>query len=151
MVQIVEERHSGMVNKFLGDGFVALFGVGDEAGVVAHPDRAVSAGRDMLAALLELNRTLADAGKSPLAIGIGIHTGVAIVGSVGSPKRLEFTAIGSTVNLASRVEGLTKGLGEDMILTEDTFNALSRRDGLKHLAPQQIRGLDRPVSIYGLS
>jgi adenylate cyclase len=151
MVQVVEERHSGMINKFLGDGFIALFGVGDDAGAVPHPDRAVAAGRDMLAVLLELNRTLVEAGKSPLAIGIGIHTGVAIVGSVGSPKRLEFTAIGSTVNLASRVEGLTKGLGEDMILTEDTFNALTRRDGLKHLPPQAIRGLERPVAVYALS
>jgi adenylate cyclase len=151
MVQVVEERHVGMVNKFLGDGFIAIFGIGDDDHELPHAERAVRAGREMLSSLVDLNRRLMEAGKQPLAIGIGIHTGLAIVGSVGSPQRLEFTAIGNTVNLASRVEGLTKGLGVTMLVTEDTFRQLRSPDGLKELPPQPIRGLDQPVSLYGFS
>ena len=92
MVQVVEERHGGMINKFLGDGFLALFGVGGTSD--AHADAAIAAGREMLSSLAQLNRDLALEGERALAIGIGIHTGMAIVGSIGSPERLEYTAIG---------------------------------------------------------
>lgn len=150
MVQVVEEHHGGMVNKFLGDGFIALFGIGDHLDATLHADRALAAGREMLVALVDLNERLKADGKQPLAIGIGLHTGPAIVGSIGSPQRLEFTAIGSAVNLASRIESLTKTVGETLLLTAATHDALRRREGLKELPPQPVRGLDRPVGVYGL-
>jgi len=148
MVQVVEERHGGMVNKFLGDGFLALFGVGGTS--EAHADAALAAGRDMLRSLAQLNRELALGGERALAIGIGIHTGPAIVGSIGSPKRLEYTAIGSTVNFASRIQGLTKVLGTQLLVTESTRNQLHTGLILKEYPPQRVRGLDRLVKVFSV-
>ena len=148
MVQVVEERHGGMVNKFLGDGFLALFGVGGTA--KAHADAALAAGRDMLHSLVQLNRELALDGEGALAIGIGIHTGPAIVGSIGSPNRLEYTAIGNTVNFASRIEGLTKVLGTELLLTESTKSHLNAGLALKEYPPQWVRGLKTPVRVFSV-
>jgi adenylate cyclase len=149
MVQVVEARHGGMVNKFLGDGFLALFGVGGS--LASHADAALEAGRDMLRSLAQLNQDLALEGKGALAIGVGIHTGPAIVGSFGSPERLEYTAIGSTVNFASRIEHLTKVLGTPLLLSQSTRRRL--RSGLlfKEFPPQQVRGLDEPVKLFSLA
>ena len=148
MVQVVEERHGGMVNKFLGDGFLALFGVGGTS--TAHADAALAAGRDMLCSLAQLNRDLALAGERALSIGIGIHTGPAIVGSIGSPERLEYTAIGNTVNFASRIEGLTKLLGTSLLVTESTRHQLREGSLLNELPPQWVRGLDQPITVFSV-
>jgi adenylate cyclase len=149
MVQIVEEKHDGMVNKFLGDGFLALFGVGRPS--IPHADSALAAGRDMLCSLTQLNKDLAFSGERELAIGIGIHTGRAIVGSIGSPERLEYTAIGTTVNFASRIEPLTKLLGTPLLFTESTKLQL-RSDLLLHEFPAQwVRGLDKPIKVFSVA
>lgn len=145
MVHVVEERNGGLINKFLGDGFMALFGVfGDDE----HAETAVKCGRDILSRLAELNEQLKANGRAPFAIGIGVHTGPAVVGSIGSPQRLEFTAIGNTVNIAARVENLTKDLGISFLLTEATANCLPRSEQLRALTPQAIRGVDARVPIY---
>jgi adenylate cyclase len=94
MVEIVEQRHGGIVNKFLGDGLMALFS--DWTGRADHADAAADAGREMLDRLAAINARIAARGHPPLAIGVGIHTGRAVVGSIGSPRRLEYTAIGDT-------------------------------------------------------
>src|SRR5207237_7512815 len=88
-VRVVEEEHRGMVNKYLGDGFMAIFGAGDSGS--NHARDAVSAGRGILAAVNELNEKFSVQGRAPIQIGIGIHSGPSIVGSIGSPERLEFT------------------------------------------------------------
>jgi adenylate cyclase len=148
MVQVVEERHGGMVNKFLGDGFLALFGVGGS--LKAHADAAVAAALEMLHSLPRLNRELALGGEATLAIGIGIDTGPAIVGSIGSPNRLEYTAIGSTVNFASRVQGLTKELGTQLLVTESTRNRLNAGVAFKDYPPQTIRGVEGAVKVFSI-
>ena len=148
MVQVVEERHGGMVNKFLGDGFLALFGVGGS--LKAHADSAVAAALDMLHALPRLNRELALRGEAALAIGIGNRTGPAIVGSIGLPNRLEYTAIGSTVNFASRVEGLTKELGTQVLVTESTRNRLNAGVAFMDHPPQTIRGVAGAVKVFSV-
>ena len=148
MVQVVEERHGGMVNKFLGDGFLALFGVGGS--LKTHADAALAAALDMLHALPLLNRELALRGEGGLAIGIGIHTGPAIVGSIGSANRLEYTAIGSTVNFASRIEGLTKELGTRLLVTESTRNLLNAGVALMDYPPQRIRGVEGAVKVFSV-
>jgi adenylate cyclase len=148
MVQVVEERHGGMINKFLGDGFLALFGVGGNSS--AHADAAVAAGRDMLDTLAQLNRELGLEGEAALAIGIGIHTGPAIVGSIGSPNRLEYTAIGSTVNFASRVESLTKELGVQLLFTDVTRNQLKPGFTFKEYPPQRLRGAKSAVKVFSV-
>ena len=104
----------------------------------------------MLRSLERLNRDLALEGKPTLAIGVGIHTGPAIVGSVGSPERLEYTAIGSTVNFASRVEHLTKLLGTPILLSETTRSQLRGELRFKEFPPQQVRGLDEPVKVFSV-
>jgi adenylate cyclase len=148
MVEVVEGQHGGMINKFLGDGFMALFGVGaDTAG--DHAMRAVRSGFEMLRALAELNARLQEEKREPFRVGIGIHTGPAVVGSIGSPERLEFTAIGTTVNVAARVEQLTKNLSVSLLVTESTVAKLGDTVSLKDLGPQEIRGLDAAMKVFG--
>lgn len=148
MVDIVESEHGGMVNKYLGDGFMALFGVGDER--PDHADAALQAGADMLVQLRGLNERFHQRGIAPLGIGVGIHTGLALVGSIGSASRLEFTAIGDTVNVASRVESLTKPVGVPLLITTATRDALTRKWELVECAPQQVKGVAKPLVTYTL-
>jgi Adenylate and Guanylate cyclase catalytic domain len=130
----------------ISDGFMALFGIGVDA--ANHADEALATGRDMLSALEELNTRLLRENREPIAIGIGIHTGPAIVGSIGSPERLEFTAIGSAVNIASRVEGLTKTVDRSLLLTEATAMHLLDKAALENLPPQTVPGVEKPIQIY---
>lgn len=149
MVRVVETDHNGIINKFLGDGFMALFGIGDDA--ANHADEALATGRDMLRALEELNTRLLVEGRERTAIGIGIHTGLAIVGSIGSPERLEFTAIGNAVNIASRIEALTKTVQRPLLLTEGTAQHLKERMELEEFPPQAVRGVEEPMRVYSIN
>jgi len=148
-VRVVEEQHDGMIQKYLGDGFIALFGIGAQS-TTNHAQDAFDAGRGILRALTSLNKNFAAQRRAPLAIGIGIHSGPAVVGSIGSPQRLEFTAIGSTVNLASRIESLTKQLGAPLLLTAACCERLQNKSELIDLPPQEIRGVDEPVKLFAL-
>jgi adenylate cyclase len=105
-----------------------------------HADAAVAAGREMLARLEAINDRLRSSGEPALAIGVGIHTGRAVVGSIGSPRRLEYTAIGDTVNVAARVESLTKVVGAPLLLTEATRRALRAPPPLESLPRQPVHG-----------
>jgi adenylate cyclase len=143
------EDNGGSINKFLGDGFMALFGV--RRGVAQHADLAVRAALKLLAGLKELNRELDQEGQAPLAIGVGIHTGPALVGCVGATLadsdggkrvRREFTAIGKTVNLAQRLEQLTKQCCGPILLSEATRQALTQPVALTPLGPQTILDLE---------
>jgi adenylate cyclase len=138
MVRVVEKRHGGMINKYLGDGFMALFGAaGTDA---AHALHAVETAREILA----------QAGQ-PFRIGIGIHTGVAIVGNIGSESRLEYTAIGDTVNLASRVEGMTKALETPLLFTRSTARLLPSHVVIVERGAHAIRGVEEPVELLSLA
>ncbi len=146
MVRAVEEHHSGMVNKFLGDGFMALFGAG--ATTETHADEALHAARELQLQLEMLNIRLQERGDAPLAIGIGLHTGPAIIGSIGSPERLEFTAIGNTVNVASRIEALTKTLEARLLLSDATRAALGGAVELREFPPQMVKGVAAPIRVW---
>jgi adenylate cyclase len=144
MVGIVD-RHNGIINKFLGDGFLALFGapLADPAAAA----NALAAGRDMLLAVDDWNRLRPD---QALRIGIGIHIGDAVTGTVGSPQRKEYTVIGDTVNLAARLEQLTKETGS-RLLVSDALRELAVAGGATDLGPMAIRGYDEAVRVWRLA
>ena len=146
MVQVVEIEHGGMINKFLGDGFMALFGVdGDQRD---HADKALAAGHDLQRRLERLNSDSSRRGEQPIQVGIGINSGRVIVGSIGSPDRMEFTVIGSTVNIASRIQALNKTLGTTLLLSRATRDALRQPLALHALPVQCIEGIERPLETF---
>ena len=147
-VRAVEEEHRGMVNKYLGDGFMAIFGAGDSGS--NHACDAVSAGCEILRAVKGLNDELAAKERAPIQIGIGIHSGPAIVGSVGSPQRLEFTAMGNTVNVASRIQGLTKTVGRPLLVTAAVRDRAGDSFVFEELPPQEVRGIEGRVMIFAV-
>src|SRR5262245_1866553 len=144
MIEAVD-RNGGFINKFLGGGFMAIFGAPlDDPAAARH---AVAAAREMLA---EIDRRgLAD-GAFPLRVGIGLHVGPAVTGNVGSPRRKEFTAIGDTVNLAARLEQLTKEHGARLIVSEAVMNALRSSTGGTPLGAVAVRGYAEPERIWRL-
>ena len=142
MVEIVD-RHHGIVNKFLGDGFLALFGAPLEDPKAA--DNALASARAMLTAVDDWNRRRPD---RMLRVGIGIHTGQAVTGTVGSPQRKEYTVIGDTVNLAARLEQLTKDTGARLLVSSSVHDAASGADGAADLGPLEVRGYDEAVRVW---
>lgn len=109
--------HGGTVDKFMGDGMLAVFGALNP--LPGHADEALRAALDIRATLAKLNTGL-PTGKSPLRVGVGIHSGPLVVGCVGGGERLEFTVIGDTVNTASRIEAATKDHDVDILVSETT-------------------------------
>ncbi|EJN12161.1 family 3 adenylate cyclase [Bradyrhizobium sp. YR681] len=139
------DREGGIVNKFLGDGFLALFGAPLEASDAAH--RAVAAGRQMLAAMDRINAET----SWPLRIGVGIHFGEVVAGNIGSPRRKEYTVIGDTVNFASRLEALNKEFGTQLLISASVREALGRDgDDAVSLGEVEVRGYDQPVAVFQL-
>ena len=133
------------LDKYLGDGLVAYFNA-----PVTQEDHAVRAYRcslDMLAGLKELNEERAKDGGAPLEMGIGIHTGMAIVGDIGAPHRREFTAIGSSVNVASRLEGLTKNLGHPIVISSAPRELVEEGEWID-LGGRTVRGGSEPIELY---
>jgi adenylate cyclase len=139
------DRHGGIVNKFLGDGFLALFGAPLEAPDPAH--RAVAAAREML----EANARANEATSWPLRIGIGIHLGEVVAGNIGSPRRKEYTVIGDTVNFASRLEALNKDFNSQFLISEAVRDALGEACGdAVSLGEVEVRGYERPMAVWRL-
>jgi adenylate cyclase len=149
MVDAVEGENGGMINKFLGDGFMALFGIGKDDR--NHADQALAAARSIQRTLHELNAQRAARSEDPIQIGIGINTGPAIVGSIGSPERMEFTVIGNTVNVASRIEALNKTLSTSLLVSRSTREALQVSTELRALPPQPVKGVDELVEVFTLA
>jgi adenylate cyclase len=144
LVEILD-RHGGIVNKFLGDGFLALFGAPFDAEDPAH--RAVAAARDMLVAMGRINRD----SSWPLRIGIGIHFGEVVAGNIGSPRRKEYTVIGDTVNFASRLEALNKEFGSQLLISTAVREALGEDGGdAVALGEVPVRGYEQPMMVWQL-
>jgi adenylate cyclase len=140
--------HRGHVAKFIGDGLLALFGALDlnpwQANDAAHAALA------MAAALDDYNRTLAAEGLPPLRFGVGIHRGSAVAGIVGSDELIEFTAIGRNVNLAARVEALTRSHQVSILVTSEVKEVLDPRFVLRELPPRVVKGFAEPVVTYAV-
>jgi class 3 adenylate cyclase len=136
----------GTVDKFLGDGIMAFFGAPQRLENPCVP--ASCAARDMLRRVSRLNAALAQHGVPPIAIGIGLHVGDAVVGNMGSEARHNYTAIGDTVNVASRLEGLTVDVDYPLVCSADVFGMVEDRAGFVKLGAKPIKG-HHPVEIYG--
>jgi adenylate cyclase len=145
MSQIVK-GHDGVVGKFLGDGMMAFWGAPDRD--PDHAIRAVKAAADMRRGLVELNRLREQDGEPPIRIGIGIHTGTVAAGMLGGSLQSEYTVIGDAVNVASRIEGLTKTHEVDILISETTWTLLGGAMEGARLASETIRGRKEPVVLY---
>jgi adenylate cyclase len=145
MVDVVLS-HRGVLDKFIGDAVMALFGVPFNGEHDA--DDAVKVANAMFVALRELNQERRQAGKAPIDIGVGIATGVVVVGNIGSTKRMEYTAIGDSVNLASRLESATKFYGARILISESTRAELANKALLREIDRLRVQGKHEPVAIY---
>lgn len=144
MVDIVF-AHNGILDKYIGDMIMAVFG--SVRSSQQDAENAVTVGSRMMMALRELNARRTPAGHEPIAIGIGISTGGVVAGSIGSPKRLEYTVIGDRVNLAERLQNANKYYGTDVLICETTVARLARPLRLRELDLIRVRGRQAPVSI----
>ena len=148
MIEIIFRNH-GTLDKFLGDGLMVEFGAPLE-----DPEQevhAVTAALEMQRELQTMNAEWEKIGRPRFDIGIGIHTGYAIVGNVGSEQRIEYTAIGDTVNIASRLQTSTKTLHTPILLSEATFSALPQgMFKFKNLGPIPVIGREKEITAYAI-
>jgi adenylate cyclase len=147
MVEVLM-RHNGTIDKFLGDGLMVIFGAPvDDPYQEQH---AVSAAVEMQQELSKLSKEWEANGRQPIKMGIGINSGAAIVGNIGSEDRMEYTAVGDTVNLAARLESATKELGLDIAVSEQTYAAIRPLFQWKPAGTIAIRGRTEPVRAYSV-
>jgi adenylate cyclase len=142
----VLSNRSGIIDKYVGDAVMAVFGLPFPSD--ADAQNAVQAACDMQQVLGLLNQRRAAASEGLIRIGVGIATGSVIAGNIGSPKRMDFTVIGDPVNLASRIEGLTKLYGADILICEETRRRLTAPLKLRQLDVVRVRGQNRTTTLY---
>jgi adenylate cyclase len=136
----------GMVNDFIGDAILAVFGAPlDDA---EHARHAILSALAMVETLARLNQRWSSEGLPPLRMGVGIHTGEVFAGNVGRAGKVKYAVVGDTVNLASRVEGLNKDLGTTMLVTEATYRAAGLDLEVKDRGPMNVKGREEPVRVY---
>jgi adenylate cyclase len=145
MVEVIFTR-GGMLDKYMGDGLMAIFG----APVVgaADADNALAVANEMIRALGLFNTSRTERGFEPIEIGIGLATGEVLAGSVGPSKRMEYTAIGNNVNLAARLESANKYYGTAVLLAATTVDGLKSPSVLRRLDLIQAKGISQPTWIY---
>jgi adenylate cyclase len=138
--------HGGLVLQYIGDEIEAVFGAPISAS--DHADRALAAAREMRGRLAALNTRRATAGRIALRNGIGVHTGTVLAGNIGSAERLTYSLVGDAVNLASRIQGLNKELGTDILVSEATRRTLTNGGGLEAMPALRVKGKSVEVSVY---
>ncbi|MBI2174054.1 MAG: adenylate/guanylate cyclase domain-containing protein, partial [Candidatus Omnitrophica bacterium] len=142
----VIEKNGGHVNKFIGDAVFAIFGAPDRN--PWHRLDAVRAALALRAALRETNARRERENRPTLKMGIGLHAGEAVVGLIGSRTRAEFTAMGDTVNVASRLESMCKERNADLLISGAVAESLDASFGAVELEPAQVRGRAEPVRLF---
>jgi adenylate cyclase len=138
----------GTIDKYMGDAIMALFG----APLVQpdHPQLACRAALEMVASLEAMNREWADQGRPPLRVGVGVNSGPVAVGNMGSDRLFDYTAIGDNVNLASRLEGLNKYYGTNILISDTTAQSLNNGFILRDIDLVQVMGKAQAAHIYEL-
>ncbi|MBN8221278.1 MAG: HAMP domain-containing protein [Spirochaetes bacterium] len=147
MVKIIGD-HNGIVDKFIGDAIMAVWGVPESKGNDAL--NAVNATIEMRTALLEFNKGRGSAKKPIIKIGCGLNTGPVLAGQIGSEDRLDYTVIGDAVNLASRVETLNKPFGTDILISEDTYQIVKNDFDCEPMQKIKVKGKSEPQQIYAV-
>ncbi len=138
-------KYEGVVDKFIGDALMAVFGT-----PISRSDdavRAVRAGIAMLKRLVELNSSWHDQ-HIELRVGIAIHSGDVVAGNIGSERRMDYTVIGETVNMAARIENLNKRFHTTMLISEATCCELDNQIELRFVAETTVRGMSRPIRLF---
>lgn len=141
-------KYKGTLDKYIGDALMGVFG--SPLPLEDHAWRAVQTALEMRSNLAEFNASRQVLHKSPIRIGIGIHSGEAISGNIGHQRRMEFTVIGDDVNLASRLEGTSKLYGCDIAIGGNTYQACADRILVRELDIVRVKGKIQPVTIYEL-
>ena len=139
-------RHKGLVLQFIGDEIEAVFGV--PVHFPDHADAAMRAALDMRRALNELNSERSAQGKPTFSHGIGIHSGKVLAGNSGSEEQSAYALIGNTVNVASRIQTLTKELGCDILVSQETVDRLQGAFEMDKQPPRTLKGYSRPVTVH---
>ncbi|QQO23878.1 adenylate/guanylate cyclase domain-containing protein [Bradyrhizobium diazoefficiens] len=137
-------RHGGEILKFIGDGLLAIFPL-QAPDACANLLHAVTEARQAMAALNARNSATS---RAPLNYGIGVHVGDVMYGNIGSASRLDFTVIGPAVNMASRLEALTKQLGRTVLLSRDFAELVERNFELEHVGKHEVRGFSEPIELF---
>ena len=136
--------HGGVINKYIGDAVMALFGA--PIPLEDHAQQAFNASLDMRKSLEEMNRDFLAKGFPEIRFGIGLHTGNVLAGNIGAANRMEYTVIGDAVNTASRIEGLCKTYKKDLLVSENTASSIAEK--LIFVDEAEIRGRSEKVKLY---
>lgn len=139
-------QHGGTIDKYIGDAIMALFGAPLE--LTDHAARACRTALDMVRTLRDLGRQWAAEGRPQIRIGLGINSGVAAVGNMGSDRLFDYTAIGDNVNLASRLEGLNKYYGTEILVSEATAKSLGEDFVLRRVDLVRVKGKMKPLEVF---
>lgn len=145
MVAIIN-KHGGVVDKFIGDAIMAIWGAPKSSDRDAH--MALRACIEMRRGLAALNERRMARGEPALMIGMGLHAGTAISGTIGSDERMEYTVIGNTVNTASRIEASTKAFGADLLVTDDVIKHVGEEFLLDYAGAAEVKGRSEAIKMY---
>ena len=148
MVEVIL-KHNGTLDKYIGDAIMAFYN--DPIEMEDHALRAVKTAVEMKETLDKLNKKWKSEGKPVLNMGIGINTGEMIVGHLGSPRLVDYTVIGDNVNLASRIEGLNKEYGTNIIIGEATYEEVKDDIEAVYLDECKVKGKQNAVKIYSVT
>jgi adenylate cyclase len=138
------QKHGGMVDKYIGDAMMAIFNA--PLDIPSHAKAACDCAHDIVKNMKELNNELQVEGLPPIAIGIGVNTGEAVIGNMGSESRFDYTAIGDAVNCGARLESATKEAGKDILIGERTESLCGYY--LQELDPMPVKGKAKPLRVF---